>query len=177
MSYREIPAQFVMGMAETFAKSLGCEKDVTVSEHSIDVTYVVPDKDRKAWDSSLFKSGNLFVEGYANPIKPRVHDNPELENPDTVDVVEGDGGVEVDVEEDSSVDGSADREGGSGESNDNKHVGLISSSRYQTYMQQDLVSQLLTPQEQWRLIAYGILALGGLSFMNIIIVLYATGSF
>ena len=177
MSYREIPAQFVMGMAETFAKSLGCEPEVTLSEHSIDIDYTVPDKDRKAWDSSMYKNGNVFVEGYANPIKPRVHDNPELENPDTVDVVEGDGGVEVEEREgDSSVDGAADREDGAGGERD-KHVGLISSSRYQTYMQQDLVSQLLTPQEQWRLIAYGILALGGLSFMNIIIVLYATGSF
>ena len=135
---------------------MGLQKEVKLSDHSIRVRLTHPDKDSEAWDNNLYRNGNVFVQGYANPIKPRVKHNRQLENPDEIDV------TEHETEE---------------QSDDDEHVSLISSSRYRDYMRQDLVSQLLTPQEQWRLIAYGILGLGILQFFAIIVTMYGTGAF
>jgi hypothetical protein len=118
------------------------------------------DKTERAWDDSLYKRGNLFVDGYANPIKPKVRYNKDLENPNTIDVQEGDTPDDREPEDDST-----------------NHLELISSPRYREYMRQDLISQLLNPQEQWRLIVYGIIALGALQFLSIIITMYVTGGF
>jgi hypothetical protein len=109
----------------------------------------------------MFKNANLFVDGYANPIKPGVEHNSKLENPDTVTVKEGEPDGDIDTEE----------------STEGKEVDLIASSRYRDYMRQDLVSQLLTPKEQWKLIAYGVLALGALQFIVIAVVMYVNGTF
>lgn len=159
MSYREIPANWLLEIAISIGTSMGLKKDVTVSDHTINIQLTDPDKDNKAWDHYHFKHGNLFVRGYANPIKPQIEHHAELENPDTVTI----------EEPDTETDG--------GETDDGKHVSLISSSRYRDYMRQDLVSQLLTPQEQWKLIAYGVIGLAILQFFTMILVLYATGSF
>lgn len=161
MSYREIPINIAFGFVESTASAMGVRTKVELSDHSINVSYRLPDDDKRAWDRDLYKNGNVFVSGYANPIKPRVEHNEQLENPDTVDVAEGD----------------VDEEAAESEADGGPHVSLISSSRYRDYMRQDLVSQLLTPQEQWKLIAYGVLGLGILQFIAIIITLYGTGSF
>ncbi len=160
MSYREIPVNMALDMVVAVGESMGLSKKIEVSDHSISVELTNPDKDTRAWDSNMYRNGNLFVQGYANPIKPRVDHNTQLEDPDTVEVEEGDSGTESDSE---------DGEG--------RHVNLISSSRYRDYMRQDLVSQLLTPKEQWKLIAYGVLALGVLQFVGICVTLYGTGAF
>lgn len=162
MSYLAIPVNMAYSVVDGMAAAFGLEPKVELSDHSIRYEYVRPDKDREAWDSNLYRRGNVFIGGYANPIKPRVHENPELENPNTVDVVEGN-----DEETDDDTD----------EADDGPHVNMISSARYRDYMRQDLVSQLLTPQEQWKLIAWGVLGLGILAFIQMIVTLYATGSF
>lgn len=161
MSYRAIPVNWLLNLALSLGDQLGLQQKVEVSNHSINVSITSPDHDTRAWDPDLYKNGNLFVSGYANPIKPRVEHNTELEHPDTVEVQEGD--------VDDAEDGTEDDRG--------PHVELISSSRYRDYMRQDLVSQLLTPSEKWRLLAYGILAVGGLQFVTMIILVYVTGGF
>lgn len=157
MSYREIPLNAALGVVGGTASALGLQLKVEASDHSLNVSYTQPDQDTRAWDSNLYRNGNLFVKGYANPIKPRVVHNDQLENPDTIDVEEGD-----------AVDTS---------DGDDQHVSLISSSRYRDYMRQDLVSQLLTPQEQWKLIAYGIIGVAIVQFLTIIITMYVNGAF
>lgn len=164
MSYRAIPVNWLLDFALALGDQVGLQRKVEVSDHSIDLSLQIPDHDERAWDTNMFRNGNLFVSGYANPIKPRTRHHKDLENPDTVEVEEGD------------VSDAEDAEGAE-TADDGPHVELISSSRYRDYMRQDLVSQLLTPSEKWRLLAYGILGVGCLQFFTMIIVLYATGGF
>lgn len=161
MSYREIPVNMMLATAEAMGSAMGLKRKVEISDHSVTVEWTTPDQDSRAWDLDLFKRTNVFVRGYANPIKPVVDYHEQLENPDTVDV------------EGSDV---ADDETG-GEDDDGPHVSLISSARYRDYMRQDLVSQLLTPQEKWRLLAYGILGLGIVLFVQMVITVYVNGGF
>lgn len=160
LDYLAWPMNATVSMAESVAYAAGFQLRVITSDHSVQIKFVKPDKDTRAWDTNLFKNANLFVEGYANPIKPRVEHNSKLENPDTVAVREGEPGGET--EETAGSD---------------RDVSLIASSRYRDYMRQDLVSQLLTPKEQWKLIAYGVLGLGVLQFVAILVTMYVTGTF
>lgn len=140
---------------------LGLELAVEVSDHSIKTEMEVPDNSERAWDRDLYKHGNLFVASYANPIKPSVNHNPDLDTPDEIDVEEGnqkEGKVKTETESES-------------------HVELISSGRYREYMRQDLISQLLTPESRWNLLVWAILAVSVLQFFNIIVTLWSTGSF
>jgi len=137
----------------------GHELAVEVSDHDITARMERPNKTERAWDEDLYKRGNMFVAGYANPIKPSVDYNRDLENPDTVDVVEGDTDDDSGDEDDSTAE----------------DVQLIASPRYREYMRQDLISQILNPREQWRLLAYGIIALGILTMFNIALSLSASG--
>lgn len=155
-------ANSLIGMGRSIGQTLGLELAVEVNDHSIRTRMEKPDESEKAWDENLYRHGNLFVSGYANPIKPDVRHDPALENPNTVDVKEGDPDDESD-----DVD----------ETDDGRHVELISSARYREYMRQDLISQLLTPESRWNLIVWAVIGLGVLQFVAIIVTLYATGSF
>lgn len=146
----------LIGLGRKIGRSEGqSELAVTISDHSIDAHMVETSKENLAWDDNLYRHGNVFVKGYANPVKPVVNHNKELENPDTVELEEGDGDTDSDV--------------------DDTHVELISSPRYRDYMRQDLISQLLNPREQWRLIAYAIIAVGFILVINLVVTLSAAG--
>jgi hypothetical protein len=164
MSYREIPINVMLGIVMAIGQSIGLKKKVEVSDHSVSVELTLPDQDTRAWDSDMFRYSNIFVSGYANPIKPVVNHYPDLEQKDTVEVEAGD----VDQEE-------SDQEESDNDQEERAHVDLISSARYRDYMRQDLVSQLLTPQEQWKLIAYGILGLGMLVFFQMVVIFWING--
>ncbi len=142
-----------IGFGRKIGRSLGYELAVVSSSHSLQAKLEPPDKSNRAWDPDLYRHGNLFVEGHANAIKPRVEYHKELENPNQVEVEKSD------------------------VKDEDTHTDIISSPRYREYMRQDLIEQLLNPREQWRLLAYGIIALGVLQFFTIIVTLYATGSF
>lgn len=52
---------------------LGYKLKVTVGEHKIYLDWVkASDLNERAWDNSHYVNGNMFVKGYANPIKPRL---------------------------------------------------------------------------------------------------------
>jgi hypothetical protein len=159
MTIRGTIATTLLQYSRVFGRMLGCQLAVETSEHSIQTTMEVPNQDDRAWDPGLFKHGNLFVAGYANPVKPSVKVNKELETPDVVEVDEGDPAKMEDTDDDPA------------------HAQLISSARYRKYMRQDLISQLLTPKEQWRLIAYGVMAVAGMQLLTVAVILWATGSF
>lgn len=125
---------------------LGCELAVDVSDHSIEAKMVPPTAtDKRAWDDHQFVRGNLFVEGYANPVKPVVNHNQGLDDPDTVD-----------------VEASEDAQDGS-------HVSVISSPRYRLYMIQDLVSQLLNPSERLTMIQWILVGIAGMMLMTLVV--------
>lgn len=151
-------ANSLISMGRSIGRLGGNQLAVEVSEHSIKTEMESPDKTERAWDTDLYKRGNLFVAGYANPIKPRVQHNEELENPNTVEAEDGE------PDDGSETPGDVDAK-------------LISSGRYQEFMRQDLISQLLTPETRWNKLLYGMLAIGAIGFFQIIVTLYATGSF
>ena len=157
---REFIANSLISAGRMLGQTTGLQLAVELSEHSITIEMEQPDESNRAWDTSLYKHGNVFLDGYANPIKPTVDQQTGLENPDHVS-----NGDEADGSE-SDGDGS-----------DGPHTQLISSGRYRDYMRQDLISQLLTPESRWNKMLYGIIAVAALQFMTIIITLYATGSF
>ena len=147
------PFNIAFTTARIAGQTLGYQLVVELSDHSIDISMERPDKTERAWDDRLYKSGNVFLKGYANPIKPSIEPNDKLENHD-----------EVDIEE------SNERP-----TPESQHVSVISSSRFKTYMKQDLISQLLTPKEQWRIIAYAVGALALLMFINVAVSMSAAG--
>ncbi len=146
-------ASAMLNTARSFGRLLGCQLVVETSQHSLETKMELPNKEQRAWDENLYKKGQMYYSGYANPIKPAVDYDQDLENPDKITAEES---------EQEKTEG---------------HVELISSSRYREYMRQDLISQLLTPQEKWRLIAYAVGGVAVLQFVSIIITLWATGSF
>lgn len=160
MGVRSSLATSALGMARGLGNALGCEMRVELSDHSIETAMVHPSKDGEyAWDTDLYVRGNVFRAGYANPIKPTINHNPALEEPDTVDVEAAEDGEGVE---------------------DDPHVSMISSPRYRLYMVQDLVSQLLNPQERLTIIMYILLGIAGvvvLMFLMVLVIASAVGVF
>lgn len=157
---RDSIANGFISAGRTLGQILGLQLAVEVSDHSIELSMEHVEKDTRAWDTNLYKNGNLFIKGYANPVKLRLEQNEGLENPDTVDVEDGD--TEADTADDSEEDHEA---------------AVIASSRYRDYMRQDLISQLLTPESRWNLLVWAGIAIAGLQFINMILMLWSTGSF
>lgn len=151
MALRESVVSGTMSFVRSVGRAMGLRLLVEPSDHSIEVKMVKPDTEERAWDDSLYKHGNLIPKDYANAIKIVVNENPDLDQKDTVDVEEGENG---------NPDGSLD---------------LIASQRYHKFMQNDLISQLLNPKERWRLIAYGVIGLGGIQLITLMAALAAAG--
>lgn len=145
-------------------RTFGYELAVVASDHSLNVRMVNPrNHNDRAWDPDLYRYGNLFVSGYANPVKLKVDYHQELENPNQIEV---DGGTTTATAEDAS------REGQDG---DGVHADVISSPRYREYMRQDLISQVLNPQEQWKKLLYAIAGVGVLSALTLMFTLSSAG--
>lgn len=164
MSIRTTIANTLISTGRSLGRSGDAELAVDVSDHSISVAMEQPDKTQRAWDANLYRRGNLFVEGYANPVKPSVRQHKELATPDEATVIEGTADDQSDTEGDETED-----------TDDGPHVDLIASPRYRAYMRQDLISQLLNPRAQWRLIAYAVIALAVFMAVNIVVSLAAAG--
>ena len=159
MSIRGKIATFGMRRAQGFwSKVTGTELVVETSDHSIEISMEKPGpSDGRAWDPHLFKKGQLFVKGYANPIKPSVETNHELGESDEITIEEGQGEIEEEEEE--------------------AHVEIISSGRYRQYMNQELISQLLNPREQWKIVVYAVIALAFMMLINLVVTLQISGAF
>ena len=166
---RESIANSLIAAGIALGSATGLQKVVELSDHSIQIQMEQPDESNRAWDTSLYKNGNVFIDGYSNPVKPQVKQNTGLKNPDVAEIEEGDP---------DDPDGDVDQpQLESGDDEPDTHAQLITSSRYRDYMRQDLVSQLLTPETRWNKMLYGLIAVAALQFIGIIITLYATGSF
>jgi len=146
MGLRSTIGTAALGFGRSVGNMLGCELAVDVSDHSIETKMVPPSAtDERAWDDQLYVKGNLFVDGYANPVKLRVDRNEGLENPD-----------EVAVEE-------------SGRDDDNTHTKVMSSARYRAYMVQQLISELLNPSERLTMIQWILVGIGGMMLMGLVL--------
>lgn len=68
----------LVGLVVGIARLLGLKLKVQLSEHKIKLSLVEPDKlENEAYDSTQYANGNIFLEGYANPIKARFDDAKE----------------------------------------------------------------------------------------------------
>jgi hypothetical protein len=155
----------IMNLVRSTFGIVGYELVVELSEHSIEIDLERPNKDKRAWDSSLYKTGNVFLSGYANPIKPVARSSPKLENHDKAELIEGEG-EETDGEEEQDTEH---------EDTDTVEAAVIASGRFKTYMKQDLISQMLTPNRQWKLVAYAVGVLALLVLVNVFISMSAAG--
>ncbi len=182
MGIRSYIPNKIMGTGRWLGQALGCELVVELSDHSIQTEMEVPDRSKRAWDPHHYKTGNVFYLGYANPIKPTVKSHKDLEQKDTVDVEHGpmrplharDDVEQEDVggrdQEESSDEGALFTDGG-----EKAHVEIISSKRYRDFMRQNLMSELLTPREQWKLIAIAVAAVAVLQLITLMVSLSAAG--
>lgn len=157
---RERIATVGMSLARSLGRSLGCELVVETSDHSINLSMERPQTADRAWDHDLYQHGQLYYRGYANPIKPVVQPADSRDELDDVAVEEG----ETDAETPGS-DGE-DRE---------RTVGLVPSTRWRMYLDQHLISELVRPEERWKLLVYGVLGVAGLQFITIIVIVYLMG--
>lgn len=150
MGLRATVSTAMIRYSRLFGRILGCELAVDAGGQTLDVQMVTPSTDgERAWDDTMYVRGNLFVDGYANPVKPQVRTNAELGDSDEVD---------VEVSEQASEDP--------------ENVSMMSSARYRLFMVQDLVSELLNPKERLDKILYGIIAVGAVLLINLLSTLF-----
>lgn len=143
MGFRSYLATAALNAARSFGNALGCELMVETSDHSLHTKMTVPDTTTKAWNPNLWKRGQLFVRGYANPVKPYVERHIDQGDQDKVNVVS----AELEDEED--------------------HVSIVSDTMYRMYQDQHLASELMLPAEKWKRIFYALLAVGGLVVLTL----------
>lgn len=145
MGVRTAIANFALGMGRSIGNSMGCELAVDVSGHSIETKMVPPKPNsERAWDDDLFVKGNLFVNDYANPVKPVVEHNEGIDDPDQVELETSD------------------------EGDDDVHTSVISSKRYGLFMMQNLVSELLNPSERLTTIQWILVGIAGMLLMTLL---------
>ena len=167
MGFRTAIANSFIVTGRTLGQLLGLEVAVIQSDHSLAIQMESPDQSKRAWDSNLIKSGNLFLADYANPVKLTVKRHSDLEEPNTVGLEEGNNGELPDGE---TVEGDV-------EHGEEEQPQVITSGRYREFMRQDLISQLLTPESRWNLLVWAVVGLGALQFTSMLLTLWATGSF
>lgn len=153
-----------IGFGRSLGRADGRELAVELSGHSIRASMMDPDNDSVAWDPDMYKHGNVFVQGYANPIKPVVHRRDQLDQPDTIDVLEAAENTAQDV---AAGDGDEEAEAG--------YTKLISSKRYSLAIKQHLIEQLIRPQQYWQKLLIGIVAVAILLVINIMLSASAAG--
>ena len=151
MPIRTYLATAAIKRARSFGNKLGCELVVEDQGHTLAAPMEPPNTTKRAWDPRLWKSGQLYVEGYANPVKPVVRRTDRENEMDEID-------VSVGVNNEGAED-----------------VGMLPSYRYQIHQDQHTISELVNPQEQWRLIMYAIIAVGALVFVSMLVTVYLTG--
>lgn len=160
---RESIANLLLNLGRSVGRTVGLELAVEVSKHDITIRMVNPSKCEKDWDHEMFQSGNLFYDGYANgwrPFRPEINKVSSAEEPDEITIEPQPTADPKEIDEDGKT-----------------WVGMKSSKAYVTTLEQDNYAQLMNPRERWTMLLWGMVAIGVLGFFQIIITLYATGSF
>lgn len=176
---RESIANSLIAAGRTVGRMSGLEMAVDVSKHNFKAHMMDPDSDARDWDPELFKSGNLFYQGYANawrPIKAEISRVSSAELPDKIELE----GEELNTDEltDAQLEAAGLQANADVEEPDTQRwVGVKASRGYITTIEQDNYSQLMNPKEHMTMIMYGLIGLGIIAFFQIIITLWATGSF
>jgi len=114
-------------------------------------------REGKSWDPDMYYRGQMYYRGYTNPIKPVVKRTDDVQEKDRTYLY---------TEQDTDTEGA-----------EAPQRTMMASARYKVHMANDMISELVTPSEQWDKIFYGLILLGILMFFNMAIsVLIATGA-
>lgn len=143
MGLRSLIASGALNTGRKIGHALGCELVIETSPHSLETSMEPPNKTNRAWDPDFWKSGQLYVAGYANPVKPVVERHIDQGDQD-----------QVKVQSDDLED-------------DERHTAIVSSTMYRTYQDQHLASELILPSEQWKRIFYAVVGLGLLMMFSL----------
>lgn len=144
--------RYLFDIGRSLAQSDQGELVVDVTDHRLLTSLERPDTDARAWDPDMFVSGQMFLEGYANPVKPVAVRDEDMETMDTADVEMAANGGEAEEIED--------------------HVKLLSSWRYKEYQDQHLITELVRPEEQWKMIIYVLLAIAALTLITLLVAVF-----
>lgn len=69
-------ANLFLSISKSIAKARSSEPAIITSEHGITIKYETPSKEgNRIWDKSMYSWGNIFIKGYANPVKINVENN------------------------------------------------------------------------------------------------------
>jgi hypothetical protein len=171
MGVRTTIATSALGAARSFGRTLGCELEVTVDNQRIQTVMRPPGSHSgRVWDPDMYYRGNLYLRGYANPVKPRV--DVDL-NPSELDR----GELDVSEETPTREDATATDGGETMPTVDAPHARLMSSKLFKKHMDNHMISELVTPDEKWNKIFMAILVLGGVIVaFGVLAVLLATGA-
>jgi len=152
MGLRTAVASWLVGTSISIGRSLGADVAVTLDNQTVDVDMVVPgSEDGRVWDGELYAKGMVYYAGYANPIKPVVSKDSDVEKRDTALVYTNDDG--------------------------GPYTEMMVSERYKTHMSNHMISELVTPDEKWNKVVLGMVLLGALIMVSSLIsVLVATGT-
>lgn len=165
-------ATSALGAARSFGRTLGCELEVTVDNQRIQTVMRPPGShDSRVWDPDMYYRGNLYLRGYANPVKPRAEidkDPSELDR----------GSLEVSQDAPDAREGEAVADGGESDAVvKERHAKLMSSPLYKKHMDNHMISELVTPDEKWNKIFMGLLVVAGMVVaFGVLSVLLATGA-
>lgn len=163
MTIREWVATKLLTSSRVAGRQLGCELEVTVDNQRITTKMKQPTHtDRKVWDRNMYRRGQMYARGYATPIKPAVELDTELAEYDSIDVIHS----EYPAEGESALTD------GSGEG----YVDILSSKLNEKHNQNNTISELITPEEQWNKIYKALLGLAGVIAMFMMAVLYLVSS-
>lgn len=68
----------LIGLGETLAYFGGNKLKITLDEHQIDIDVVNPlDVEDVAYDTNHYVNGNIFIDGYSNPVKHKFDEAEE----------------------------------------------------------------------------------------------------
>lgn len=70
-------ATSAVGISRSLSRALGNELAVIITPHKIKLRMVDPDNTDKNWDESMFTHGNMYLQGFANPVKPQIPDTED----------------------------------------------------------------------------------------------------
>lgn len=73
----EILFTALLNSVRGIARIFGYEISIVLTEHKIETKFDHPKREGNLWDSDHWLHGNIFLEGYANPIKPTKDDLDE----------------------------------------------------------------------------------------------------
>jgi hypothetical protein len=157
-------ATSALNTARSLGRSLGCELEVTLNNQHVKTRMTKPvSTSRRVWDDELYAKGQVYYDGYCNPIQPVVRPNKELDERDELRVLytEADGSVDADALQ---------------ETFDSVHVEMMSSPRFHEHMNNHMVSEFVTPDAKWNKMLYAILGVGAtVIFFGVVQVLVAAG--